>query len=504
MVKSGLEKLVDGVQIAAVVCMQYGDTGKGKIVDLLASQWADVIARGTGGNNAGHTVIVNEQERIYHLLPAGITYDSAGKTNVLGSGMVIDPFALCHELDNLEAVGGTYNNLRISEDAGVIMPWHIESDRQKNKSLRDGGIGSTGRGIGPAYADKTARIGIDIRDLFDRDTLAAKIKKMREIYPGQKINTDEIIDELNPCAQKLEPFVTDTVALMHDFIRQKKRIVLEGAQGTLLSIEHGVKPYVTSSDSSINGTAGGVGLSAKAVDLVLGIVKFPFMTRVGGGPFVTELGGKESEEYCAAGVDHDVFYEVNTYLSGNFDLNEIKQLRERGDISEITKLTKQARLYVRNNMDKIAELMNSDNEFIQGVGIRLAADEYGATTQRPRRIGWTDAVAARYAIGINAPLKVVLTKPDSVVGVNSFEVCFGHNYGEGKASDRFSRRVSDQRNAVPILRHYKGFGDEIRSAESFSDLPAQFHTAIEDFEGYTEAKVAMISTGPDKESTIIL
>ena len=290
-----LDKLLKNVQTIAVICNQWGDTGKGKFSDYFASQWADVTARGTGGNNAGHTVVVNGKEKIFHLIPAGVTNDSLGKTTILGNGMVIDLAVLSSELDDLDKEGVSYNNLLISRDANVIMPYHINRDKAKHQSQKKGGIGSTGRGIGPCYTDKVARRGIMINDLFNRDRLVKKINKVREFYLEQKIDTENIIEQLKPYAERIEPFVRDTVAEMHNFMRGGKKILLEGAQGLLLSIEHGTYPYVTSSDCSLNGTASGVGLSAKNIDLSLGIVKFPFMTRVGAGPFPTELGGCVAE-----------------------------------------------------------------------------------------------------------------------------------------------------------------------------------------------------------------
>ena len=233
-----LECLLGKAQVAAVVCNQWGDTGKGKIVDLFAAQWADVIARGTGGNNAGHTVIVNGKQRIFHLLPSGITYDEQGKVNLMGNGMVIDLGVLCRELDALEKDGGTYRNLMISRDAQVTMPYHILRDKE-DQSQAAGGIGTTGRGIGPCYADKIARRGVAIRDLYNKDILAEKIRKAAQFYPEQKIEKDrieEIVEQLQPLAGRIKPYVRDTIGEMHRFIQQGKHVLLEGAQGFLLNI----------------------------------------------------------------------------------------------------------------------------------------------------------------------------------------------------------------------------------------------------------------------------
>ena len=474
----GLEKLLKDAQIIAVICNQWGDTGKGKFSDYFASQWADVTARGTGGNNAAHTSVVNGKERIYHLIPAGIINDSNGHITVLGNGMVIDLSVLVSEINDLDSEGMSYDNLMISKDAHVIMPYHIDFDVAKNKSQSNGGIGSTGRGIGPAYTDKIARRGIMIEHLFNRDKLARKIDRALEFYPNHNVSRDEIIDSLDPFIERIHPFVRDTVSEMHGFVRQGKKILLEGAQGLLLSIEHGTDPYVTSSDCSLNGTASGVGLSAKAVDLSFGIVKYPFMTRVGAGPFPTELGGRESEVYCAEENTKAVELDKYSVPFANHDGRVIYDIRD----------------------SRIIEMMNSTDQFIQGVGIRLSAGEYGATTQRPRRTGWTDAVAARYAVGINGPL-MILTKPDCVANIDEFKICYGYESDSGSTID-FSRDEEFLRAQRPIYSIYQGYGD-ISSVREYDDLPNGLIESINDFERFTEGRVVAVSVGADREETII-
>lgn len=474
-----LDNLLNGVQIIAITCNQWGDTGKGKFSDYFASQWADVTARGTGGNNAGHTVVVNGKEKIFHLIPAGVINDSRGQITVLGNGMVIDLAVLSQELDDLYAEKISYNNLMISSDANVIMPYHINRDKTKDQSQKSGGIGSTGRGIGPCYTDKIARRGILIRDLFDKDKLAKKIDKVIENYSEQFLNRDEIIDRLLPFAEKIRPFVRETVSEMHRFVREGKRILLEGAQGLLLSIEHGTYPYVTSSDCSLNGTASGVGLSAKMIDLPLGIVKFPFMTRVGAGPFPTELGGRESELYCAE--------------DGHTKLDE---LRKYGVPHQILG----GKVEYDKKDPRIWEMMNSNNCFESGIGIRLAAGEYGATTGRPRRIGWTDAIAAKYSIGINGPL-MIFTKADSLAGANKFNLCLGYKT-DGEIFRDFAKDEKFLKSVSPEYRTYEGYGD-ISSIRSYEKLPLSLKQAIEDFEIFTGGKAVIVSVGADREETIV-
>lgn len=477
-----LEKLLKGVQTVAVICNQWGDTGKGKFSDLFSSQWADVTARGTGGNNAGHTVVVNGRKKVFHLIPAGITNDSEGKITILGNGMVIDLAVLSSELDDLGREGLPYDNLMISRDANVIMPYHIIRDRARHQSQEKGGIGSTGSGIGPCYTDKVARRGIRIGDLFNVDKLAKKINKVKDFYPEQEIDRDGIIDQLRSHIEGIRPFVRDTVTEMHQFMRDGKRILLEGAQGLLLSIEHGTYPYVTSSDCSLNGTATGVGLSSGDIDLPLGIVKFPFMTRVGAGPFPTELGGRDSETYCAedGGNRHNKLNELVEYgIAHNLGHGEV-----RYDFRD----------------PKIIEMINSDDLFIQGVGIRLAAEEYGATTGRPRRTGWTDAVAVKYSVGINGPL-LVLTKPDSLSDADEFNLCFGYRTGTGLETN-FSRNEDVLRAVTPEYKTYGRYGD-ISSVKNHDHLPGSLKNAIEDLEAFSGGRVVIVSVGQDREETIV-
>ena len=441
-----LETLLNDVQTAAVLCNQFGDSGKGKVIHALAP-WADVIARGTGGNNAGHTLILNGQEMVFHLIPSGIVYDHEGKINIMGNGMVIDLEELCKELDQLDTRKISYNNLMISQDAHVIMPYHISQDQQKNQSLAQGGIGSTGKGIGPCYTDKIARRGIMIGDLYDVDRLVKKIKKAELFYPEQKIDDgaiDDFIQKIKPLAARIKPFVRDTIQEMHQFYNQGKKILLEGAQGLLLSIEYGTYPYVTSSDCSLNGTAAGVGLSARAVDLPLGLVKFPFMTRVGGGPFPTELGGRDQEEYCQ---------QPGRTLESELQLYEISSTRE-----------------------------------------------FNLESNQVRRIGWVDTVSARYATGINGP-NFVLTKVDCVADTGHFNVCYGYNTN-GTISPLFSRDSEALRGVSPEYKQYEGYSD-LRDLTSYDKFPQSVRKAITEFEWFTKGKVVMLSTGP-KDNQIIV
>jgi adenylosuccinate synthase len=473
-------RFLKSAQIVAVVCNQWGDTGKGKIVHML-TPWADVIARGTGGANAGHTVMINDKQIIFHLLPSGIVYDKDGKVNILGNGMVIDIKTLCQELDELTEAGYSYDHLMISLDAHVVMPYHFEKDRLKYQSQANGGIGSTGRGIGPSYADKGARQGIMIKDLFHKDILTTKIENIKPCYPEQKIDTEAIIDQLTPHIQRTKDLARDTISEIHQLASRRKKILLEGAQGLLLSIEYGTYPYVTSSDCSLNGTAAGVGISAQAVDRCLGLVNFPYMKRVGGGPFPTEIGAQEYQENCALNPDYLQEYELKQY-SIPFEENA-------------------GQLNYDSHHSEIIALMNSSNPFQQSVGIRLAAREFGATTRRPRRPGWTDAVAAKYAVGINGP-EMILTKPDCLAGINEFNICYGYNDG-GSHLTNFDRDCKFLERVQPTYKAYDGYGD-ISKVRAFGDLPESLRLSINDFEDFTSGKASMVSVGPKEDEIIFV
>lgn len=479
-----LETLIDGRKVIAVICNQWGDTGKGKFSDYFAANWADVCARGTGGNNAGHTVVIGDKKRIFHLIPSGISEDGRGAVSILGNGMVIDLGVLCQEMDELDQGNMPYNHLMISEDAHVILPFHVWKDKQTTATQKAGGVGSTGRGIGPAYADKvSSRAGIQIRDIFNEEVLSKRLKKL-SCYHGESFNIDEALAYLRKHSERIKPFVRNTMAEIQEFYRTGKRILLEGAQGLLLSSEFGTYPYLTGSDCSLNGTATGVGLCAKQVDLCLGVVKFPFMTRVGGGPFPTELGGKESENYCAATTDE-----------GKTEYDMASELKNAG-----VPFTRNARgkLEYDPHHANIVKLMNSRDSFFRGIGIRLAGEEYGATTGRPRRVGWTDLMALKYAVGINGP-DLILTKPDVLQGARNFSLGIGYS-----GLQTFSRDSCALGKAEPVYKHFEGFDYDISGITDAHDLPQGLIEAMAFTENFTGGKIRVVSLGPDRNKTIVL
>ncbi len=534
-----LENVLNHLRTVAVICSQWGDTGKGKIVDYLAASWADVIFRGTGGNNAGHTVVVDGETRIFHLIPSGIRYDKQGKMNILGNGMVLDISVLVSEMDDLDKAGYSYDNLRISEDAHLILPFHIAEDKNKNQSLNGGGIGSTGRGIGPAYTSKIKRSGVMVKDLYSPTTLKQKIVHGLESYldsacgeltrllvqddnlsssliadalerlgvslsdrEKELLNyrskdslleyfltvaynidveqeADDIIATLEPLAKRIKPHVLDTFELLHDLRTQDKRILIEGAQGTLLSVEYGTYKYVTSSDPSINGAAQGCGLSAADCDLVFLIAKFPFMTRVGGGPFPTEFGGKRSDLYCRD------------------DSIRVWDELKRYDIP--FSIGNNGTEYDKHHPN-ILKLIASNDPFERGIGIRLAAYEYGATTGRCRRTGRTDAEAARFAAARNGENVLwVITKPDCMSNTGPFEIATHYTLDFKKIP--FKRTPDILERVKPAYKTYESYG-AVRDVNSYDALPVSLRQALDDFEDLTGRQVALVSTGPEQREMI--
>lgn len=479
-----LHTLLQGRQVVAIVDNQFGDSGKGKFSDLLAKEWADITARGTGGDNAGHTVDIKGKKRIFHILPVGIAYDNQGKNTLLGQGMVIAPQPLCTELDMLKAEGLSYNNLLVSSQAHMILPFHVEMD-SGDKSAKNGGIGTTGKGIGPAYGDRTLRIGVRMKDGLDIDVFARKVTALRnKRYPNSSFSVDDVVQSLEPYLNRIRPFVVDTEKYIKNFLAEGKRVCIEGAQGLMLSIDYGTYPYVTSSDCSIHGTAAGVGLSSSEVDLTIGIIKFPYMTRVGGGPFPTEMGGTRSEKHC-----------------NGEDTVEAATARDELTMFSIPFTEEGKKVHYDTHHPRIMELMNSDNEFERGVGIRLAGDEYGATTQRCRRVGWTDGVIQQYARRINGKHVLAITKSDVLEGVKNFKICQSYENADDKACG-FNKDEEFLRQVQPNYSASYGPIEGVAHSRDESAHSPGFKKAINDFEKLTNTPIAIISTGSEQQDVI--
>ncbi len=498
---NGLDMLLRDVFTLAIVCNQWGDTGKGKIVDLFAAEWADIIARGTGGANAGHTIVINGEEFIFHLIPSGILHDGAGKINLLGRGVAFDPRIFCEELEILRKEGMAYNHLRVSKDAHLVLPHHLVLDRVKEIDAGKLKIGTTGRGIGPLYVSHYDRTGLTVNHLLNKDFFAKELKRsiartVRQLriddpevvkgvmqhehledgiyyHPEKIFDVDAIIDKYLKYVKEFRDMICDTDRLVQSAVIHKKNVLLEGAQGLLLSVDYGAYPYVTSSDPSVNGLAKGVGLSEREVDLTLGIVKAPYMTRVGEGTFPTEMGGDESAKWC-----------------GN---------------TKVTRAAEEKRFTTGS--------VNSKNDFIQGVFIRMFGGEYGATTGRPRRIGCLDLPLLRHAIKYNGN-NIILTKLDVFNECEEIRICeayeyVGPTYNNGQEIISPGHRVevpvpSNEflKYCIPIYTRHKGWESDISGIKNFQELPQELRAIIRYIKSSTVTNIPLISIGRDRNDTI--
>src|SRR5881398_3096179 len=400
--------------VIAVIGAQWGDEGKGKIVDLLAERF-DIVVRYQGGHNAGHSVQIGDKSFVLHLLPSGIVHE--GKTCVLGNGMVIDPKAFFEEADRLESQGIkiTPERVKVSSRAHLIMPYHRALDHTSEERLGNEKIGTTLRGIGPAYEDKAGRRGIRVSDALSPEVLRMRIERNLEeanriivLYGQQPLRADEIYDEIAPLVERLEPYVTETSHFLAEARRQNKKILLEGAQATLLDVDHGTYPYVTSSNPTAGGAAVGTGIPPHHITGVLGIVR-TYATRVGEGPFPTEM--LEDEEDVA------------------------NLIRERGN-------------------------------------------EYGSVTRRPRRCGWFDAIATRYAAELNGFDSVALTKLDVLDALDEIRVCVGYEIN-GERIDTFPAVSSELRQIKPVYETLPGWMSDTVGVTEFDDLPEKARNYVE-------------------------
>lgn len=428
-----------------IVGTQWGDEGKGKVTDLITRDF-DYVVRYQGGNNAGHTVIRGDREFALHLMPSGILEKTA--VPVIGNGVVVDPGVLVEEMEMLEKEGVSCERLKISCDAHVIMPYHKDFDGADEKTLGENKIGTTKRGIGPCYQDKAARKGIRIQDLLDEKIFRLKLKTalaeknpiLEKIYGLKTYTVDEICDEYLPFARVLKPFMTESAQLLNDALREGKNILFEGAQGTLLDIDHGTYPFVTSSSCCAGGAATGTGVGPTAINKVLGIQK-AYVTRVGGGPFPTE------------------------------------------------------QRYVENG--------GQGEEAEMGELLCMEGHEYGVTTGRKRRCGWFDAVIARYAAEVNGLTDVALTKLDVLSAFEKIKVCTAYEC-EDKIYDYFPMQQSVLFHAKPVYQELPGWkGVDITTCRSFEELPENAQKYIEYLEKLSGVRISIIGVGPDRDQTIV-
>lgn len=413
---------------------QWGDEGKGKIVDLL-SENVDFVARYQGGANAGHTVVIDDQEFVLHLIPAGIFHPNV--KCVLGNGTVIDPSALIEEIQKLNQRNiSVFGRLFISQNAHLIMPYHKLLDTLFEESQSR--IGTTGRGIGPAYVDKAMRLGIKVCDLFNKKTFESKLKYnieeknkiLNKIYNNEELSFNKIAAEYEQFAEFIKPFVTDTSYLLNSALKENKTILAEGAQGTLLDVDHGTYPYVTSSNPTSGGACTGLGIPPTSITSVIGVVK-SYTTRVGNGPFPTELNNEIGEKFRSIGL------------------------------------------------------------------------EYGATTGRPRRCGWFDAVSVRYAIMINGIKQIAITKLDVLDNFETINICIGYQLN-GKPLNRFPTDIGVLQAVTPIYETVEGWCTPLTKIKSFASLPSKAQKYIQTISELIGAEIIMVSVGPRRDQTIMI
>ncbi|SNB65487.1 Adenylosuccinate synthetase [Arboricoccus pini] len=425
-----------------VIGAQWGDEGKGKIVDWLSKR-ADVVVRFQGGHNAGHTLVIDGKTYKLSLLPSGVV--RTGKLSIIGNGVVIDPWALLKEIETVRGQGVTVGTetLRIAENAALILPLHGELDRARETAREQsddgyGKIGTTGRGIGPAYEDKVARRAVRLCDLGDQENLRLKIHELllhhnalRRGLGIEEVDGAKLLAELLAIAPRILPFAEPIWLRLSELKKAGRRILFEGAQGTMLDVDHGTYPFVTSSNTVAGGAATGSGLGPDSVGYVLGICK-AYTTRVGSGPFPTEL-----------------FDEV-------------------------------------------------------GKGIAERGHEFGVVTGRPRRCGWFDAVLVRQAVKIGGINGLALTKLDILDGMESIKVCTAYKRRDGAMLQHFPASLAAQAEIQPVYEEFAGWSESTRGARSFADLPANAIKYVKRVEELVECPVALLSTSPDREDTILV
>ncbi len=422
---------------SVVIGTQWGDEGKGKVVDLLAAD-ADVVVRFHGGNNAGHTLVVDGEKTVLNLIPAGVLHP--GRICMLGPGMVIDPEVLVAEIDALRARGYLADDrwLRVSEQAHLILPYHRAIDHARERLRGAGKIGTTGRGIGPAYEDKVARTGIRVADLFDddgfREALERNVREKNgylEALLGERpLSFAELYARCLAYRERLRPFVADTVREVQAALAAGRRVLLEGAQATMLDVDHGTYPFVTSSNAVAGAAAAGAGVPPRALGRIVGIAK-AYTTRVGAGPFPTEL------------------------------------------------------------TDALGERLRADGE------------EYGATTGRPRRCGWFDAVVVRHAVALSGVDGLALTKLDVLTGVDPLPVCVAYE-ADGRRLAGLPATARGWGRVRPVYETLPGWHEPLGAARTLAELPANARRYVERLADLAGAPLLLLSVGAQRDQTIRL
>ena len=419
-----------------VVGAQWGDEGKGKVVDIY-TEYADEIVRYQGGNNAGHTLVVGDEKVVLHLIPSGVLHP--GKRCIIGNGVVLDPEVFIMEVNRLKAAGRLEDDstLLLSESLHIIMPYHKAIDIAREAKSGDKKIGTTGRGIGPCYEDKIGRRGIRLMDLIDPVVFSRKLREnleeknaILERLGEEPLGYNEIYRAYQDHAEILKKYVADTSLVLDKSLKSGRKLLFEGAQGTLLDVDHGTYPFVTSSSTCAGGAATGSGVSPRQIHEVIGISK-AYVTRVGSGPFPTELLDETGEE------------------------------------------------------------------------LRRTGSEFGATTGRPRRCGWFDAMVIRYSVRINGLTGIALTKLDVLSEFDTIKVCTGYTY-EGNALETLPARLETFENCVPVYEELPGWKADISGVRDFAELPENAKKYVKRLEELAGCPIVMVSVGPRRDQTMMI
>jgi adenylosuccinate synthase len=422
------------VPATLVVGAQWGDEGKGKVIDVLTAE-ADVVVRYQGGSNAGHTVVVGEETYVLHLIPSGMLYP--GKMNVIGNGVVVDPARLVEEIDTFTARGiDVESRLLLSDLAHVTLPYHKRLDEAREAKRGQDRIGTTHQGIGPTYSDKYGRVGIKVGDLADEADFVDKVRRnleeknafFREYYHAPEMAMEEVLGPYRAYWPRLKGLVRNTIPFLRDELKAGKRILLEGAQGTLLDVDFGTYPYVSASHPTAGGSSAGSGIPPLAIVRVVGVVK-AYTTRVGAGPLPTELPPEEQER------------------------------------------------------------------------LRMVGREYGATTGRPRRCGWFDAVAVRRAVDVNGLTEVAVTKLDILDHLDEVPVCVAYRY-RGSELTEFPTRTEVVSACEPVYRNLPGWKSPTKGIRRWEDLPANAKRYVETLQSLMGVRVSIVSIGPRRDEII--
>jgi adenylosuccinate synthase len=420
---------------SVIVGLQWGDEGKGKTTDFLAEQVAMVV-RYQGGDNAGHTIVIGEDTFKLHLVPSGVLYGHI--TPVIGPGVVVNPATLLREFDELTARGIDVSHVRVSHAASLILPYHVALDKAREAALGGAKVGTTGRGIGPAYEDRAARTGLRVEDLIDPASAATRLAralpekrallKALNAEDAAAVDADAIAKQIAAWGARLRPHIADTTDLVQRALAAGEHLLFEGAQGTLLDLSHGSYPYVTSSHPIAGGAATGGGIAPMQIDEVMGVMK-AYATRVGSGPFVTELTDAIGERIATTG--HEV----------------------------------------------------------------------GTTTGRRRRVGWNDALPLRYAVQLNGVSSIMLNKLDVLSGIPEILLCVAYEI-DGKRVERWPSSTAEMERATPIYERFSGWSEPIHQVRALADLPEnarRYVTALEEIAG---APIVLLSVGPERTQTI--